>query len=80
MWFEPFKYKFESFKRDPSIQMQIPTIQNGFEAFKTFECKFERDLNLSNANSNHWNGIRSIWMQIRTIQMGFKPFEWDSNP
>ena len=45
-----------------SIQMKIPPIRKGFEAF---ECKFEpfeRDSKHSNVNLNLSKGIRSIRM------------------
>ena len=44
--------------------MQIRTIRKGFE--------------VSNANSNHSKGIRSIRMQILTIQTKFEAVERDS--
>ena len=63
--FEAFKSKFEPLilKEIRSIRMQIRTIRKGFEPF-------ERDSNHSNANSNHWKGIRSIWLPVG----GFGPF------
>ena len=45
--------------------MQIRTIRKGFE--------------VSNANSNHSKGIRSIRMQILTIQTKFEAFEANAN-
>ena len=73
-----------------SIPMEILTIRKGFEVFNCefehfqkgfieFECKFEpfkRDSKLSNANSNHSKGIRSIRMEIRMIRKGFEAFKW----
>ena len=58
-----------------TIQIQILTIQKGFEAF---ECKFkpfERDSKHSNPNSNYLKGIRKIQMQILTIRTKFEAFE-----
>ena len=46
--------------------------------FEAFKCKFEpfeRDSKLSNANCNHWKGIRSFEMQILTIRKGFEAFK-----
>ena len=45
--------------------MEILTIRKRFEAFKSKLKPFERDSKHSNANSNHFKGIRSIRMQIR---------------
>ena len=62
-----------------SIQMQILTIIDKFEAFK---CKFElvkRDSKHPNASSNHSKGIQSIRIQILTIWKWLETFERDSN-
>ena len=68
--------------RDIPSYMQIRTIRKGFEAIEWKFERFERDLNYSNANSNHSKRIGSIRMQIRSIRMqirttrkGFESFE-----
>ena len=57
---EAFKFKFEPFEMDSSIEMRIRTIRNGFEAFEFKFESFERDSKHSNANSKHSKDIGSI--------------------
>ena len=52
----------------------------GFEAFEWKFEAFESYWKLSNANSNHSKGFRSILMQIRAIQKGLEAFEFKFEP
>ena len=60
------------------MQMQIRTIQKGFEVFESKFDPLKRDSMHSNTNSNHSKGIGTIRMQILTIRMGLVAFEPNS--